>query len=317
MKRNVSIRGRPLPPTYLVAVVGLLAALVWAYGPTLREMAKAWSHEPEYSHGWLVPVFAAALLWLRREYLARLDFRPTWWGLAFIALGLAMRAVGILTSLDYADGASLLPILAGLLLLAGGGPALRWAWPSVAFLIFMVPLPWRVKVALAHPLQQLAATVTTYVMQTIGLPALAEGNKILVYDHEIEVAAACSGLNMLVTFFALSTAVAILSRRPIGDRLVIFLSAVPIAVATNVIRIIVTALFMVGVSPELGQQFFHDWAGYIMPLVALGLLGLELKLLSWILIEPEKLSAPPVAGVKDRVASVAGSRRRGAPVPAR
>jgi exosortase len=316
MKNNLTIQGRPFQPAHLIPVAGLAAALLWSYWPVLKEMAKAWTTEPEYSHGWLMPAFAAALLWFRRDSLRGADFRPAWWGLALLLVGLVLRGAGILYGIDSLEGLSLLAVLGGLVVLMGGGAAFRWSWPAVAFLVFMVPLPWRVKVMLANPLQQLATTVTTYVMQTLGLPAVAEGNKIFINDLPIEVAAACSGLNMLVTFFALSMAVAILINRPLGDRIVIFLSAVPIAVASNVIRIIVTALFMLWVSKEIGDKFFHDWAGYFMMPLALGFLWLELKLISWILIEPQPPD-PKQAAARDKLAASAGGRRRGAPAPAR
>src|SRR5262245_44536847 len=106
-QRNLTLQGRPFQPFHLIPVAALAAALLWAYWPVLIGMTKAWSREPEYSHGWLVPVFAAALLWFRRSYLKNADFRPNWWGLALVAAGLVMRAVGVLYSFDYAQGASL------------------------------------------------------------------------------------------------------------------------------------------------------------------------------------------------------------------
>src|SRR5438874_1287783 len=88
---------------------------------------------------------------------------------------------------------------------------LLWAyWPTIAFLFFMLPLPFRVEVALSHPLQKLASQSSTYVLQTIGLPAFAEGNVISLGKAKINIVEACNGLSMLIIFFALSTGMALL-----------------------------------------------------------------------------------------------------------
>src|SRR5262245_58789564 len=111
-------------------------------------MSHKWLHDPQYSHGYLVPAFAAVLLWLRRSHLPAARPVPCWWGLALLAAGLLLRMAGVYAYLDWLDAASLLPSLAGLFVLFGGWPALRWASPSVAFLLFMIPLPYRVETAL-------------------------------------------------------------------------------------------------------------------------------------------------------------------------
>jgi exosortase len=162
----------------------------------------------------------------------------------------------------------------------------------------MVPLPWKVKTMLSDPLQTIATHITTYTLQTLGMPALREGHIIVINDFRIGVVEACSGLSMLVVFFALSTAVAIVINRPLGDRIFIFLSAAPIAVASNVIRIIVTALLYLWVGKEAGDRFFHDLAGWFMMPLALLFMWLELKLISLVLVEPEEEISPVQARSK-------------------
>src|SRR5262249_62161946 len=115
--------------------------------------------------------------------------------------------------------------------------ALPWSWPAIAFLFFMIPLPWRVELALGGPLRRAATVASTYVLQTLGQPAYAEGSIIHVEGGQIGVVDACNGLGMLMMFFAFATAVAILSRRSWVDRVLLVLSAIPIALAVNVVRI--------------------------------------------------------------------------------
>lgn len=263
----------------VLAVVGL-----WAYWPTLAAMASVWVRDPQYSHGWLVPLFAGALLWQRRSMLAAVSFQPQPVGVVLLLAAAAVRAAGVYWYFPWIDMVSLLPALTGLVVLAGGWPALRWAWPGLAFLLFMLPLPYRVGVAMAPALQRLATVASTYVLQTIGFPAVSEGNVILLRDARIGVVEACGGLSMLIVFFALATAVAVLVRRPLLDRLLLVASAVPIAVIANVTRIVITSI----VHDRIGQSagdLCHDLAGWLMMPVALALLALELQLLAHVLLD--------------------------------
>src|SRR5207249_8788428 len=127
--------------------------------------------------------------------------------------------------------------LAGLCLLLGGWPLLRWAWPSIAFLAFMIPLPYRVEMAFCERLQALSSAASTFCLQTLGFAAFHEGSDILLNDSHMVVERACSGLSMLLTFFALSTAVALLLNRHAWAKAVVVISAIPIALAANVTRI--------------------------------------------------------------------------------
>jgi exosortase len=160
----------------------------------------------------------------------------------------------------------------------------------------MIPLPFSIEVALQRPLRTFGTVTSTYIMQTIGLPALAEGNVIVVRDYRIGVEEACSGLRMLMIFFALSTAVALISERPLWERIVIVASAVPIALVTNIMRITVTGIFYLTGNEKLADLVFHDLAGWLMMPFALGLLWVELWVLSRLFVEEEQ--RPLVAGLQ-------------------
>jgi exosortase len=277
-----SFRALTLAQRITAAVVG--AAVLWAYGSTLLPMVRRWSQNPQYSHGFLVPLFALALLWLRRDKLDSSALRPSWWGLGVLALAVALRLFGAFYFITWFDDLSLLPCLTGLCLLAGGWAALRWAWPSLAFLFFMIPLPYAVETALAHPLRLTATETSAFVLQTLGFPALSEGTDIHLGDQLLQVAPACSGMGMLLVFFTLSTAIALLIDRPWVDKVVIVASAIPIALVANTIRITITGILYQLTTAERAKHFFHDSAGWGMMLVALLLLGLELKILDWMFI---------------------------------
>jgi exosortase len=138
---------------------------------------------------------------------------------------------------------------------------------------------------LSGPLRRLATAASTYALQTLGLPALAEGNVIRLNDVRIGVVEACSGLSMLMVFFSLSTALALLIGRPRWIKTILVLSAVPIALVSNVARITITGLLHEWVGSRVADAFFHDVAGWLMMPAALGLLWLVLHVLDRLFIE--------------------------------
>ena len=201
----------------LLLVVLLGTSVLWAYWPTLVAIAERWAFEPEYSHGWFVPLFAVFLLWYRRRHCPAVVCGNAW-GLLLIAASLASFLLGAYTQFRWLEASSLLPCLFGVCLLAGGWAGVYWAWPAICFLVFMLPLPFRVEVSLAHPLQSLATKASTVALVLLGSPATAEGNVIIINETKIGVAEACNGLSMLLTFFALAVACALVIRRPVLDR---------------------------------------------------------------------------------------------------
>ncbi len=288
--------GRPfLAP--LLALAGLGGVLLWAFWTTLTELARRWADDPQYSHGYLVPAFAIALLWLRRDQLPQAASRPgraNLLGIPVLLAGLALRLIGVYVYLDWLDAIAIIPCMAGLVLLSRGWPVLRWTMPAIAFLFFMVPLPFKLETALAGPLQRFATATSTYALQTLGLPALAEGNVIILDEVEMGIVEACSGLRMLMVFFALSTAVFLLVDRPLGQRIAILLSAVPIALAANVIRITATGVLHETVGSEIANVVFHDLAGWLMMPLGLALLAVELWMLKRLFPAPAPVRPAPV-----------------------
>jgi exosortase len=272
------------PKHYLQLMPLALGALVvWAYWIVLGEIVGKWS-SPEYSHGYLVPVFAFFLLWLRRSQIVAESCCPSWWGLAPLAVGAAARVVGAFYYVEYLEMLSLLPCLVGLSLCSGGKQGLYWSWPSIAFLFFMLPLPYTVEVMLSGPLRRVAVVASTYVLQTFGFSAVAEGNIIHMESQPILVAEACSGLSMLLTFFALSTGLAIVIKRSWVDKTVIVLSALPIAIIANIARIVLTATLAETAGNQAANFVFHEVAGWLMMSFALCLLGAEVLLIDKILV---------------------------------
>lgn len=280
--------GAPPSPVRVGLIVAALTVVIgWTYWPVFGELVRAWSKDPQYSHGYLVPLFSLFLFWRNRGVETVAGMRPSWWGLPILLAGLGLYLAGAYVFFDWFQAISLLPVLAGAMLLIGGWTAFRRTALPIAFLVFMLPLPHSVSTALSQPLQRIATLISTYALQTVGLPAIAEGNVIVINEARIGVVEACNGLGMMLLFFAIATGVAILVDRPWWQKIVLVFSAVPIAVIANVARIAVTGLLTGTVGQDWVDWIFHDVAGWFMMPLALGLLGLELMFLSRLFVDVE------------------------------
>lgn len=272
-----------LAPWPTIAVLG--AAFVWCYWPTLLGFVDRWTNLPRYSHGFLLPLFAVCVLLARRpkELPAR---EPSAWGLPIMAAATILRFLAVWMDSLPLDGISLLAMLIGAVLLVGGRHALGWTWPAIAFVIFMIPLPFFIEMALTQPLQRFVTSISTFALQTIGLPAIAEGNIITIEQTRLGVVEACCGLGMLMTFLALSIAIALIVKAPLIDRWVIVASAIPIGIIANVVRVTATswAYHEFATDDDGIRNFIHDLTGWLMMPLALALLWLELKYLSWLFV---------------------------------
>ncbi|MCS6866304.1 MAG: exosortase/archaeosortase family protein [Gemmataceae bacterium] len=273
-------------PAWIATAAGLLGMMAFVYAPLMAYCFQEWL-KPDYSHGFLVPFFSMYLAWHWRAWAPQRLRWPDPLGLAFIVVGAVLFIVfGKLNiAKEWFQGVSLIVNLCGLTLVLGGRKALRWLWPAWAFLIFLFPLPGPVETALSWQLRKVASIAAEFVLQTIGYPTYREGIILHVQDHVLEVEKACSGLSMLLTFVALSVGMAILVQRPWLDRGLILVSAIPVAVVSNVIRIALTGVLYNEGGKELGDRIFHDFAGWLMMPIALAILWAELKLLDWVLVD--------------------------------
>lgn len=275
----------------LAAVAAVLVAFVTAYASSFRYLIYQWNKDPNYSYGFFVVPIAALIFWSRRGLLDRSKMRPRWWGFLPLLAVVALRVPLFEWNEQYIETATIPFVAAGLTLALGGWHLLRVALPSLVFLFFMLPLPPSLNALLARPLQSVATLGSVALLQLMGLPVMAEGNVLIIGSTPLEVARACNGLSMLLSFVTLITAVVILVPRPAGERVVLLLSAIPIALISNVLRITATALSYYYLGPVVGERWSHDTAGYAMMPIALGLVWLELRLMSWLFVEVEEVDA--------------------------
>lgn len=272
-------------PWRVVATVVMVAMIVFVFRDLLSGCVSRWASEPQYSHGFAIPLMAIGLGWFRREKTIAGDARSHLSGLGLLGFGGVFHLLATYFYVEAIDAAGFLISLTALVLLIWGQRLFRGIWPAVLFVGFMLPLPFQLERMLSDPLQLLGASESAWFIQAFGIPAIAQGNTILMGDTRLGVAEACSGLRMLMVFFAISAAAVIISDRSRWEKLFILFSAIPIALISNIVRIVATAVAYQYASRETADLIFHDLSGWLMMPLAMALLYLELKTIDVLFVE--------------------------------
>jgi exosortase len=287
---TVSPRPR-ISKVQVASVVAVAAAMIWTFQSNLIWLYQVWVDQPDYTHGFLVVPIALGILWYRwprpEPGAEAVPIVPWWPGWLLVAAALASRAAFHERGMNWMDAATLLPVLIGLALTSLGWRMMLQVWPAFAFLVFLYPLPPQINSMLSQPLQSLATTSACALLRLTGLWVMPEGNVILVGNEKLEVAAACNGLSMLMSLAATVAAAASLVPMSSWKRGLLLLSIIPIALFSNVLRIAATAWCYYHFGADVGSRYVHDWAGWLMMPTAMILVGLELLLMSWLVVESE------------------------------
>jgi exosortase len=244
------------------AVLGSL--LLWLYLPTLTRLVGQWWHDPNFSHGFFVPLFSGFVIWQQRPQLARVKPQPSWSGLFLLAFGLCVLMLGQMGAELFLSRFSLLIVLAGLTVLFLGWSFFRAVLFPWAFLILMIPIPAIVFNQITFPLQLLASKVASTTLPWLGVPVLREGNVLILPAMALEVADACSGIRSLMSLATLAVIYGFLVEDRTSVRIVLALASLPIAVAVNSLRVVGTGLLVQYWDPNKAQGFFHEFQGWLM-----------------------------------------------------
>ena len=220
----------------LLLVTAVLVALV-GFGNGLSEVVVRWIRQDEYSHGFLIPLISAWLLWSRRDVLAASIGQPTWMGPALVALSIFMHIVGELSALFILSQVGFVVALLGIVLSVGGYSLLKVTLTPILFLLFSIPLPYFIESVLTWRLQIISSELGVAVIRLFQIPVYLEGNVIDLGYYKLQVVEACSGLRYLYPLLSLGFLAAYFFHAPFWQRAVVFLSAIPITILMNSLRI--------------------------------------------------------------------------------
>jgi exosortase len=257
-----------LPLAIIAVLIGVLYYKVFA------KLVFDWYDLPDYSHGFLVPLFSLFLLWDNRAKVRQTPIRPTWAGLPLIVLGLLVLILGIYGADLFLSRISFLILLSGLIWTFFGSQMLKTVSFPLCVLLLAIPFPAVVFNQITFPLQLFASKVAATILPWLGVPVLQEGNVINLPIMPLEVAEACSGIRSLMSLFTLSLFYGYFLERTTLPRVILTLASIPIAVAANALRIVGTGLCVQYWDPDKALGFFHEFSGWVIFVVSLSLLFL-------------------------------------------
>jgi exosortase len=247
----------------------LAVLLVLLYDHIAVKLVTDWYTLPDVSHGFLIPFFAAFLLWDKRDQIRNTPLQPSWTGVWIVALGLFELLLGVLGADLFLQRTSFVLLVAGIIWTLLGKAMLGRVKFVLFVLLLAIPLPTIVFNQITFPLQILASTLASALLQAVGVPVLQEGNIIQLPAMPLEVAEACSGIRSLMSLFTVAVIYGYFLERATWRRVVLAISSIPIAVAANVARIFGTGLCVQYWDPDKALGFFHEFSGWLMFLVSL------------------------------------------------
>jgi exosortase len=255
-------------------VLLLSSLLVVLYYRIAIKLVTDWYELPDFSHGFLIPFFAAFLLWDKRHDLRRTPIAPSWAGVSLVLLGLFVLLLGVFGADLFVQRTSFILLTTGLVWTLLGKAMLGKVKFVFFVLLLAVPLPAVLFNQITFPLQLLASRFASDLLPMAGVPVLQEGNIIQLPAMPLEVAEACSGIRSLMSLFTVAVIYGYFLEKLTWKRVVLALSSIPIAVAANVARIFGTGLCVQYWDPDKALGFFHEFSGWLMFLVSLSCLYL-------------------------------------------
>lgn len=257
---------------YRLQLLLVLPLLAWMYYGIVPKMVNDWYTDENYSHGFLVPIIAGYFLWQRWPDLKDRLVKPDGMGLVVILWGVMQLLVSWLGTEYFTMRSSLVVLLIGMTLFWFGREVLKGMALPLGYLIFMVPIPYIVYDMLAFPLKLFVTKVSVAFLKLVGVVVMREGNIIMFPTTTLEVADACSGIRSLISLLAIAAAYSFLMKTTSVRRWIIIFSAIPIAVATNSLRVIVTGVLAQWWGAKAAEGFFHEFAGMAVFVLAMAML---------------------------------------------
>ena len=273
-----------------------VVALIFASMDAMKEMLRFWETREEYSHGYLIPVIAAFLIWQKSDVLRNRAFSGSWLGVLLVIVGITFIYIGSLTTIAVIGQYGFLIAFVGLVLSYVGWKGLKPIIVPLLFLTFMIPFPGFFLNNLSSKLQLISSEIGVAVIRAFDISVYLEGNVIDLGNYKLQVVEACSGLNYLFPLMSLAFIAAYFFNAPFWQRAIVFLSSIPITVLMNSFRIGVIGVLVEHGGVEQAEGFLHDFEGWIIFMACMALLLLEMWL--FVLFSKEKRPLREAFGIE-------------------
>ena len=265
----------------LIWLLAAAAGMIALYWTGLVSLLDAWDR-PEYSHGYLIPPIALYLFLTRTSQIkggADVSHPNRALGVAIVLVGLLVGLLGNLVHIPDISTYGFITCAAGLVLVVFGTRQGLLLWVPLLYLVFMLPLPNFMYWPLSITLQTWSSQIGVAIISMVGIPVYLDGNVIDLGIYKLQVAEACSGLRYLFPLASFGFLFAVLYKGPVWHKVVLFLSAAPITIAMNCIRIATIGVLVDRFGIEQAEGFLHLFEGWIIFVACLCVLYLEAMLL--------------------------------------
>jgi len=238
----------------------------------LKHLVEQWWTDPDYSHGFFIPLFSGYVLWRECKRWVKRRAKPSNSGLLVMVGAVALLLLGSLGAELFISRLSLIVLLTGMILFLAGWEVLRSVSFPMGFLIFMIPIPVIIYNQITFPLQLLASRLATFCLELAQVPVLRDGNVLVLSNYSLEVVEACSGIRSLMSLISLAVAYGYLLERRVWVRCLLASLMVPIAIISNAIRIMGSGMLAHRFSPAAAEGFLHEFSGWVIFLVSVVLM---------------------------------------------
>lgn len=247
----------------------LVAAMAVLYAPVIKLLVFQWYNDADYSHGFIVPILSAYLIWARRDKLRQIPLKPSLSGMVVVVGSLGLLFLGSLGAELSLTRISILGTICGLIVYFAGWAMLRAMTFPIAFLLFAIPIPVVIYNEIVFPLQFLASRFATRVLEMLNLfPILREGNVLVLPHMTLEVVEACSGIRSLMSLLALAAGYGYVVERSVAVRWFLVIAMIPLAIISNGTRVMITAIMANYLGRKAAEGFMHEFSGWVIFVVA-------------------------------------------------
>jgi len=284
-----SAAGSPSEQTTLTSKAGHIPwwTVLWfavllsaSYAPVLYRLARQWLEDPDMGHGIFVPVVAGYIAWLKRHELMAEKPSPCWWGLLIVLYAAMQLYIAILGAELFLARTAFVISVAGTILFLAGKRCLRILIFPIFLLLFMIPIPAIIYNQLTFPLQLIASRFAETSLSLLNIPVLREGNVLELPNRNLNVVEACSGIRSLLSLSFLSLVYGYFMERRFWMRVFLLAVTAPIAIAANAARVAITGILS-QYDPALAEGFFHTASGWVIFMIALGILVIFHRAVKW------------------------------------
>ena len=260
--------------SFTLGLLCLLSFIYVYYGTFLWLYERYTIPDSDYSHGFLIPLISGYLIWKKRNELKNIVLASSKIGLILIALALLIHIGSVWTHVFFTSGFSILLFFVGLSLYLFGVEFTKKISFPLAFLFFMFPLPMGAISAFSFPLKLIVSNLAATLLNVTGLPLYREGAVVHLARTTLTIDDPCSGIRSLISLLALGALIAYFSNTAVWKKGLLFISAIPIAIFTNVLRVCALILAANGLGNQwaMPEHWFHTASG-------MGVFGISMILL--------------------------------------